>query len=205
MRLSETLQTLLEDYSDRPLPLSALLDSAGSHGFGMISGLLTIPMLLPIPLPLAGFSTIMGAGVALMGLQLALGFQQPFLPPRLARIALSPSVSKAILGGLTRILRPVERLARARLLRVSENAQLRRLLGVCLAWSAVLMGLPLPIPFTNMLPAYTILLLTIGILESDGLLILVGYGMTAATSVFFVSIGGVIWGLIQHLLQVMGH
>jgi hypothetical protein len=63
------------------------------------------------------------------------------------------------------------------------------------------MSLPLPIPFTNLLPAYTILFLAIGLLESDGLFILFGYAMTTATTIFFVSITGTIWQLINHWLD----
>ena len=64
------------------------------------------------------------------------------------------------------------------------------------------MSLPLPIPLTNLVPAYTILVLAIGLLESDGLFILVGYGMTTATTVFFASIAGTIWQLAQYWWQI---
>lgn len=65
------------------------------------------------------------------------------------------------------------------------------------------MSLPLPIPLTNLLPAYTILFLSIGLLESDGLFILFGYGMTTATTVFFISIAGAIWQLAKYWLHAI--
>jgi hypothetical protein len=72
-----------------------------------------------------------------------------------------------------------------------------------LAWNALLMGLPLPIPFTNLLPAYTILFLALGAFESDGLLILGGYGMTVVTTLFFGSLAGMIWTLWLKLVAVL--
>jgi hypothetical protein len=72
-----------------------------------------------------------------------------------------------------------------------------------LAWDAFLMSLPLPIPLTNLLPAYTILFLAIGLLELDGLFILIGYGMTVATTIFFASIAGTIWQLAYHWWHLM--
>jgi hypothetical protein len=51
MKLSQTLSQLLVEYADRPLPLHALLKQAGNNGFGTIAGMLTIPMLIPIPIP----------------------------------------------------------------------------------------------------------------------------------------------------------
>jgi hypothetical protein len=65
------------------------------------------------------------------------------------------------------------------------------------------MSLPLPIPLTNLVPAYTILLLAIGLLEFDGLFILIGYGMTVTTTIFFASIAGTIWQLASHWFQIL--
>jgi hypothetical protein len=199
MRLSETIQILLQDYVDQPLSIATLLERTGKQGFGIISGLLTLPMLIPIPLPLPGFSTLFGAGIMLMGLQLALGFDQPRLSPFIARLQLSPTATRKLLKNLNRVLHPLERLAKPRLSTISRNWGWRRLVGVCLFWNAALMGLPLPIPLTNLLPAYTLLFLAIGSLELDGLLILIGYGMTVATTLFFASIASAIWAL---LLQI---
>jgi hypothetical protein len=55
----------------------------------------------------------------------------------------------------------------------------------------------LTLPFTNLLPAYTILVLSVGSFESDGVFLLVGYGLTGATFFFFASIANVIWDLLQ--------
>jgi len=193
MKLSEIIQSLLADYPEQPLAIGTIVQRTEEHGFGLICGLLTLPLILPIPIPLVGFSTLLGAGIILAGLQLALGYHQPLLPRFIARIELSPAISRTVLGNLNRLLHPVERLAQTRLQKVSFNWMLRRLVGLCLAWNALLMALPLPIPFTNMLPAYTILFLSIGILESDGLLLLLGYGLTGATTAFFASIAGLVW------------
>lgn len=188
MKLSENIQSLLEDYQHQSLPLGTLLERTGEKGFGLVIGLLTLPMLIPIPIPLAGFSTLVGSGIIFLGLQLALDFHQPRLPPFLARLELSPAISQAILHNLNRILHPIERLARTRLEVISRYWLLRRLHGCCLVWNALLLALPLPVPFTNLLPAYTILFFAIGLLESDGLLLLIGYALTGATTTFFASI-----------------
>ncbi|MDJ0691746.1 MAG: exopolysaccharide biosynthesis protein [Xenococcaceae cyanobacterium MO_188.B32] len=93
----------------------------------------------------------------------------------------------------------IERLARTRLEVVSRYWLLRRFHGICLVWNAILMALPLPIPFTNLLPAYTILVLAIGLLESDGLMLLIGYGLTGATTTFFISVIGGVVMLLMYL------
>lgn len=199
MKLSETIQSLLEEYADRSIAIATLLERTGEHGFGIISGLLTLPLLIPIPVPLPGLSALCGAGTILMGLEMVVGLHQPRLPPPFSRLKLPPTLSQGLLKNLNRVLRPVERLARSRLLSVSRSRLSYRLVGLCLFWNALLMSLPLPIPFTNMLPAYTILVLAVGLLETDGFLLLMGYGMTLATTYFFASIGGMVWSLFLHL------
>jgi hypothetical protein len=40
---------------------------------------------------------------------------------------------------------------------------------------------PLPIPFSNSIPAWAVVLLTIGMMEKDGLCVLLGYLMVVGT------------------------
>ena len=200
MKLSDILHNLLEDYADSPLPLAALLTQAGGRGFGIISGFLTLPMLLPWPIPLAGFSTVLGTGIMLVGIQLALNLPTPYLPGFITRLQVSPTASRQLLTGLNRVLRPIEKLSKVRLVQISGNPLTCRAVGLCLVWNGA-MGLPLPIPLTNLLPAYTILILSIGILEADGVMILVGYGLTGITTLFFASIAHLMVTLVRNLLQ----
>ncbi len=100
MKLSQTLSQLLVEYADRPLPLHALLKQAGNNGFGTIVGMLIIPMLIPIPIPLAGFSALIGGGIILVGCQLALGYDRPLLPQRIDRLELSPAASQKLLKNI---------------------------------------------------------------------------------------------------------
>jgi hypothetical protein len=202
MKLSETLSRLLLEYTDRPLPIYILLKYAGNNGFGMIAGMLTIPMLIPIPIPLAGFSALVGSGIILVGCQLALGFDKPYLPNCIARQELSPSASRKLLKGLNGLLQPLEGMAKNRFSLFTHDRWWCKITGIFLAWDALLLSLPLPIPFTNLVPAYTILFLVIGLLESDGLFVLIGYGLTAATTIFFGSIAGIIWQLATQWLKI---
>jgi hypothetical protein len=203
MKLSQILAQLLVEYTDRPLPLAVLLKQVGNSGFGTIAGILTIPMLIPIPIPLAGFSALVGSGIILVGCQLALGYEKPYLPQRIARIELSPAASQKILKNINRLLQPLEKMSRHRFSKFSNSWWGCRMTGFCLAWDALLMSLPLPIPLTNLVPAYTILFLAIGLLEFDGLFMLIGYGMTVATTIFFASIAGTIWQLASHWWQIL--
>ena len=60
------------------------------------------------------------------------------------------------------------------------------------------------VPFSNTLPAVAILFLSLGMLERDGLLIVVGYLMNVATIFYFgaLAIGAVLAG--QGMLSLIG-
>ena len=50
------------------------------------------------------------------------------------------------------------------------------ILGI--AAGGLLLLLPLPIPFSNMVPAWAVVLLTAGMMERDGLVVLLGHTVT---------------------------
>ena len=92
-----------------------------------------------------------------------------------------------------KFLRFVEKLIKPRKTRwlaapwaVSANALLMTYLGCLLA----LPFPPLP-PFTNSLPAYSLILVAVSTMEEDGVMIWVGYAATIATTIylFFVAEG----------------
>jgi hypothetical protein len=95
------------------------------------------------------------------------------------------------LNNLKRFTRWLERIVRPRWQKIAENSYISRINGFCIAWLAIL--LMLPVPFTNPLPAITILLLAVANLEGDGLLMSLGYGLTLLVTLLFVFIGYAFW------------
>jgi len=196
MKFSTEIQALLGEYTDQPLPFEVFLKRTGEHGFGMMLALLSLPFLIPVPL--VGISTLLNIGSFLLGMQLGLGFARPWLPQRLVRLHLSPAITTRLLKNLSRLLRPLERLVQPRLEVLVFNGLSRRLIGLCIAWCAVLSALPLPIPFTNKVPALAMLFLSLGMIEFDGILILIGYATVVATTVLFAALGTVIWEVLAN-------
>ena len=62
-----------------------------------------------------------------------------------------------------------------------------------IAFAALLLMLPIPVPFSNCFPAGAILLLSAGALERDGLCSLAGWVMSALATAFIagLAVGGV--------------
>lgn len=152
--------------------------------------LISLPFLTPIPLP--GFSIPFGLVIAVIGARMALG-QKPWLPQKLLARKLPAGFLAKVMAGASRVLRFLERFLRPRLIFLNEQRFYRRLAGVLIALSGLFLVLPLPVPFSNGLPAWTVLLLSAAALARDGLCFLASCVMFAVAAAIFVllALGGV--------------
>jgi hypothetical protein len=183
--LSRLLHELAEGSQGEDLTLRLLLRALGERGHAMIAFVLSVPFLQPIPLP--GVSTLFGLAVAAVGLQLAID-RPPWLPRRLADRPLPRHTFVRLAHGAERLFRRFEHLVRPRLALLHAHPGLRRLSGGVLLCAGLLLALPLPIPASNFLPAFTIALVALGTLEEDGLLVVLGHASFAVTLAFFTAL-----------------
>jgi hypothetical protein len=132
-----------------------------------------------------------GLAVAVIGGRMALG-QKPWLPKKLLARKLPPGFLAKLLAAASRVLKFLERFLRPRLDFLHAQFLYRCLAGVLIAVSGLYLVLPLPVPFSNGLPACTVLLLSAAALERDGLFFIAGCVMFAITTAFFalLAIGG---------------
>ncbi|WP_296493350.1 exopolysaccharide biosynthesis protein [Rhodoferax sp.] len=140
-------------------------------------GLLAMPLLFPIALP--GMASAVGALCLLVAFGLCMG-QAVALPGWLGKRELSARVKAALASMSQRAVRVIGRMGRPRMLPLS-NKPSRLLNGLVLAAAGLAMVVPVPvITFDNVLPALAIVLMTWGLRLRDGLMLLAGYGVTAA-------------------------
>jgi hypothetical protein len=76
-----------------------------------------------------------------------------------------------------------------------------RVTGLGIVIASLGLMLPLPIPFSNSIPAWAVVLLAIGTMEKDGLCVLLGYLTVVATWVFIGLTSMFAVGGIQMLLH----
>ncbi len=136
---------------------------------------------------------------------MALGRRSPWLPKKIARFRFPRWFILQLLQNLGKVTRVVEKIARPRLLGLAESPHIWRLNGSCICWLALL--LISPVPFTNPIPAVGILLLAVATLEADGLLMCIGYAVTALITLFFGFIVYALWqapSLIPNIFGSLG-
>src|SRR5262249_15345466 len=119
-----------------------LVDKAAEAGFGFSIGVLAL-----IAIPFFGLSTPFGIAIALLGAQLAVGKQRPWLPASARRRQLSMTMLDRVLSLFTKRLHWLERMTRRRY----ESIISPRLTGLGITLLGLGLALPLPIPGSNMI------------------------------------------------------
>ena len=186
--LSDELQRLIETFAERSVRLRELLEVMRGRGYIMLLILLTFPFCTPIPLP--GVSTPFGLVVAFIGFRLAL-LQKPWLPAWLLDKELPARFFPRVLSATRRLARWLERFLKPRLSNMLTWQPVQHVIGMMILICGVLMMLPFPIPFSNGLPALTVLLLAAAMLEEDGYMAIAGSAVFVLTLAFF---GAIFWG-----------
>ena len=184
--LSATLRGVAESLPEGTVSVRYLLTTVGEHSMLLLCIILTIPFLTPIPLP--GVSTIFGAIIMLIAAGIILN-RLPWLPRQvLDRPISSEQLGKVMQRG-SQLSAKIERFVKPRLSVLSATTTVNRVNGLLLLLGGTMLILPLPfIPLSNMIPGYGILFLAIGMLQRDGLMILLGYLLNVATLLYFAAI-----------------
>jgi hypothetical protein len=169
--LSSQLARLAAQFSDRPVRLSELTDVLQLRGYNALLIFLAFPFVTPVPLP--GFSTPFGLVIALLGIRMVLG-QNPWLPKRITARELPARLLPKLLLAASKAFRRLEKLLKPRLIYPEYPAAFQRVSGVVVLFCGLLLLLPLPVPFSNAFPAFTIILLAAAGLERDGAVFIAG-------------------------------
>lgn len=181
--LAESLLQAAHSIKGEQVTLRQILEIIGEQGLIFVCMFLCIPFLIPVSIP--GVSTVFGAAIILLSISITLN-RLPWLPRQIMN---RPIATEKLIPTLERGARTIGRLdrwVRPRMIRFTESAAMNRFNGLMLMFGGVLLIFPLGlIPFSNTLPALAVIFLGVGMLQRDGLFILLGYVMLIATVLYF--------------------
>ena len=187
LALSQLLRQLADDTSRDRIAVGDLLHALGDRATGALLFIFAFPNILPVP---PGTSAILGAPLVFLAAQLTFGMR-PWLPGIISRRSMSRTDFHGMMRRVVPWLERAENLLRPRV-SVLALPPCEYVIGlVCLLLALVLV---LPIPLGNMLPALSISLLALGLLERDGYAIATGVVAASASAVV---VSGVIWGIVK--------
>lgn len=176
LRLSVAMRRILESVSeDKPLTLGLIVEATGERAFGVLMAFICLPFITPIPVP--GLSIPFGLALFLLGLQLAIRKDRPWLPERMQRYRLPQKFGKRLIGFVVKVFKPLERVIGPRLL-FMRNPVAMVLVGLALCIDGILLAFLPAIPGSNFIPAWMALIKILGITEEDGISLLGGTILT---------------------------
>jgi hypothetical protein len=169
------LQAFSEGDPDQILSLDGLLSGLRRSAFGMFLFVSILPGFVPIP---GVGGAVGGPLVILIGLQLLVGLGHPWLPGVIGRRGPRRRTMQRFCKRIAPWLARLEHLVRPRLQPLVDSRLANAFTGLLLVMLGVLLALP--IPMTNYLFAGALLLYALALLERDGALLLVLWGLTVA-------------------------
>jgi hypothetical protein len=194
-RLSVLLAEIAEGPEEDRISIGDLLGLLKRRALGALIFIFAVPVALPLP---PGVSTVFGAPLLFLTAQLMLGMK-PWLPGIITNRSLKRSEFKKIITTVAPWLHRAESVMKPRLSFVGQRPFVYLLGLMCLVLSTVLF---LPIPLGNMLPAFAVSIIALGLLARDGVWMMIGM-VTGIVAIIVV--WGVLWAMIFAALFVVGN
>ena len=172
------------------ITLSELIHRVGNDGLLILAALLTLVFLIPVSIP--GVSTVFGAAILLISVS-RLFRRNLWIPSKLEHRVIGTRKLRPLLRKALSWLKKIETVSRPnRMGWLAADGAVGTLNSLALILGAVLLMMPFGlIPFSNTFPAVAILFLAIGLLQKDGVSVLLGHVSNVVTIIYFgVLIGG---------------
>jgi hypothetical protein len=195
-RTSEVLREFARNLTAPRVSFSEIDNALGERGFGVLIAILSLPSAIPGgPSAVPGFTTVVGVPIIILSLQLMMGRTNLGLPGFIERRTFDTPGFQKIAEYICRVLAWFEKFLRPRFHALTGKVAERFLGAFCVILAIIL---ALPIPLGNNLPALALGLIGLGLIEQDGVAILIGVlsglaGIVVAGLVVFGMTEGALW------------
>jgi hypothetical protein len=190
IKTSELLSQIIDGRNeDENVSLGEINAALHEKGFALLLILFSVPIAVPLPYP-PGFTTILGMPLLFYTVQMMMGKVDPWLPKKIAEKEIKISHLKAVIKHSIKFFQFIEKITRPRIL-VLSSLNGERLIGFLGFLCAV--SVSLPIMFGNAVPSLGILIMSIGLLNRDGIIII--FGILVSLIGLFISAAVVVLGL----------
>lgn len=168
MAISDRLDQLGADAPDNTVTLEWVLEQLHERAFGLFLLVLALPCCIPF---LYGVPQVVSLPLMFVSAQILIGRRVPWLPSRLANRSIKSTELRSLAERAGPWLRRIEAISRPRV-GVLTRAPLDRVVGAALVlFSASIL---VPLPGTNTVPGIAVVAVAMGLLQRDGILVIVG-------------------------------
>jgi len=180
----DALRDVAHAAPEEKISIDAFSKGLGRRSYGLLLLTLNLPNLIPLPLPL--LSIIFGFPLALVGLQLALGLERPWVPGFLRRRGIKKKEMLHFCDQVDKRYGWFHRLFHPRLPVLTRGVGVR-FIGLAIFVFASVMALP--IPLGNLVLAIPIAILALGLIERDGAFVIGGLILGCGGLIFNLFVG----------------
>ena len=185
--LQECLLRLKETAEEQTtISVRTILQTLSGKGRLLILMLLSLPFCLPIPLP--GLSVPFGLLIAFIGIRITFA-KHLWLPSRILSKKVQSSLIKKIVNKTMRVVKKMQVWTHPRLMWLAFHPIMHIVNGLIIFFLGIALALPIPIPFSNITAAWGVFIISLGIIEDDGIFILVGQFIFLITIIIYAIIG----------------
>jgi hypothetical protein len=198
-QISEVLADLGKNGDGERVKLGDIISALGDRAFSVSMLILALPNAVGLG-TIPGLSTVFGLPQLVLALQMTIGMERPWLPRWLLDKSIARKDFDLMITRSMPYLVKIEKVLRPRIPALS-SFMAERILGAVFVGLAVVVSLP--IPLGNQPPAVGIALISLGLIERDGLFIILG--LIASVIAVAIAAGVVlagtaaIWLLVTHL------
>lgn len=198
--ISDRLDRLAEDAEqaagDGSVTLYWMLEQLHERAFGLFLLVLALPCCIPF---LYGVPQVMSLPLMFVSVQILIGRQTPWLPAKLGQRSVAPSALRGISERAGPWLRRIEALSKPRLGALTRPP-VDRLVGAALVlFSASIL---VPLPSTNTVPGFAVVIVAMGLMQRDGLLVIAGAILGTAWIATLIFAGATILSLVRSMFGI---
>lgn len=194
---SQVLEAL-GDGENPTLTLDEVVGAFGDRGIGALILVLSLMALFPWP---PGGKAVFAMPIIVLSVELAVQRNEVWLPKWALKASLNRTTYRKLVTRLIKPIRFVENLTRPRLtLFVGPVTEI--VVGIFSVMLATMMALP--IPFGDMLPGLALIFFALGIMQKDGLSILLGLLGTVISGVYLFLVWATVVEVATHIIGWIG-
>ncbi len=203
-QLLSTLNGFAEKASKKTLTLGQALDSLHHAAYALISLIIVLPFIQPIPL---GPLTVLGGITFItLGWQLWRGNHAPVLPAKIRAVEMSEKTWLMLAKVSVTVVNVCQKITRPRLGILVDGVRGEKIGAAILMLAGLLMAVPFGVlPGSNMLPGLAILFYCIAQFEEDGLMIIIAIIWLIITMVYIGLFLYASWHVIGETWQYLAH
>jgi hypothetical protein len=166
---SAVLRAFVDAARGETVTIRGVIEAFGDRAFGFVLILFSLPNCVPAP---PGVAAIVGTPVLIFGIQMMLGHHRPWLPSFIMRRTVSVATLRRVIDVAEPRLRWLEAFCRPRHVWLF-NPLGDRIVGLFAFLAAI--SVLIPFPGTNFPPSIALVMVSIAVMEEDGVLLILGY------------------------------